>query len=197
MNLKKILLLGGVGLAATAVGIAIPQVLSGSKSDNSTSSSAEAAHGAKASQSGKPGSDKKPATDKSGDHGKPSSPGGDSGHSKGNTGGDITSGPGFVQFGRIVVNLNDPSLAKYLSLEITLQTDGLDVETVKAAVEMRLPILRTWLTSHLADKTVEDIRGKVGVNRLRREIQDQFNSLLFQDGQERVQDVLFEEFHVE
>ena len=66
-----------------------------------------------------------------------------------------------------------------------------------SGVESRIPILRTWLTSHLADKSMEDVRGKAGINRLRREIQDQFNALLFDDGHERVRDVLFEEFHVE
>jgi flagellar FliL protein len=68
---------------------------------------------------------------------------------------------------------------------------------VKSALESRKPILQTWLTSHLADKTLEEVRGKVGVNRLRREIQDNFNALLFTDGRERIQDILFEEFHVQ
>jgi flagellar basal body-associated protein FliL len=97
----------------------------------------------------------------------------------------------------MVSNLNEQTLTKYLSLELTLQTDAVHEDEVKAAIESRRPILTTWLTSHLADKTLDDIRGKVGVNRLRREIQDNFNSLLFSDGRERVQDVLFEEFHVQ
>jgi flagellar FliL protein len=95
------------------------------------------------------------------------------------------------------VNLNEPNLVKYLSLDIAIQTDGKFEDEVKEAVEARKPMLKTWLTSHLADKTMEDIRGKVGVNRLRREIQDNFNSLLFKDGHERVQDILFEEYHVQ
>jgi len=106
-------------------------------------------------------------------------------------------GPTFVPFGRTVVNLNDPTLTRYLSLEVTLQVDGADEEDVKTTLGSRKPILQTWLTSHLADKTLEEIRGKVGVNRLRREIQDNFNQLLFTDGKERIQDILFEEFHVQ
>ena len=88
-------------------------------------------------------------------------------------------------------------MTRYLSLEVTLQVDGADEEDVKTTLGSRKPILQTWLTSHLADKTLEEIRGKVGVNRLRREIQDNFNQLLFTDGKERIQDILFEEFHVQ
>ena len=110
---------------------------------------------------------------------------------------EVVEGPCFITFGRTVVNLNDPALTRYLSLEVTIQADGPDEEDVKTALESRKPILQTWLTSHLADKTLEDIRGKVGVNRLRREIQDNFNALLFTDGRERIQDILFEEFHVQ
>jgi flagellar basal body-associated protein FliL len=109
----------------------------------------------------------------------------------------VVEGPCFVPFGRMVVNLNDPTLTRYLSVEVTLQAEGRDEEEVKEALESRKPILQTWLTSHLADKTLEDIRGKVGINRLRREMQDNFNALLFTDGRERIQDILFEEFHVQ
>ena len=34
-----------------------------------------------------------------------------------------------------------------------------------------------------------------GINRARREIQDQFNTLLFPDGSEKIRDVLVEEFN--
>jgi flagellar basal body-associated protein FliL len=102
-----------------------------------------------------------------------------------------------LPFGRLVVNLNEPMLIKFLSVEVSIQTDAKYETEVKAALEARKPILNTWLTSHLADKSAEDIRGKVGLNRLRREIQDNFNSLLFKDGHERIQDIMFDEFHVQ
>lgn len=207
MNLKKIALLGGVGLASAAAGVAIPQVMSGGASHESTEpTKSETGHDNKSGH----GSEKvehakkevKPAA-KGSDHGKADSHGKtDShdagGHGKSEADGVVhTDGPSFVPFGRIVTNLNEPTLTKYLSMELTVQTDGANEEEVKHAIETRKPILSTWLTSHLADKTLEDIRGKVGVNRLRREIQDNFNSLLFTDGRERVLDVLFEEFHVQ
>ncbi|MEK6257823.1 MAG: flagellar basal body-associated FliL family protein [Planctomycetota bacterium] len=201
MNLKKIALLGGVGLASAAAGVAIPQMMSGGAAHEAAEpAKTEAGHDDKSGHgSEKAGHDKKEAKPaaKTDSHGKTNSHGA-SGHGKPEGGGAIHSdGPSFVPFGRIVTNLNEQTLTKYLSLEITLQTDAAHEVELNEAIETRKPILSTWLTSHLADKTLEDIRGKVGVNRLRREIQDNFNSLLFTDGHERVLDVLFEEFHVQ
>ena len=192
MNLKKITLLGGVGLASAAAGVAIPQMMQG-QSHNGTDAAKPAAAGGH-DASGHADKEKKPKAD---DHSGGGHGSGDS-HGKTAAGEKKTiDGPTFVSFGRTVVNLNDPTLTRYLSLEVTLQASGPDEDDVKAALEARKPILQTWLTSHLADKTLEDVRGKVGVNRLRREIQDNFNALLFTDGRERIQDILFEEFHVQ
>jgi flagellar basal body-associated protein FliL len=44
---------------------------------------------------------------------------------------------------------------------------------------------------------MEDLRGAAGQNRLRREIQDHFNTVLFEDGYDRIREVLFEEFNVQ
>lgn len=199
MNVKKMALLGGVGLASAAAGVAVPQMLSGGAAKVAVEPTAgDAAHGDAAAHD-KPAAPKKEAKKpaaKADDHAKKDDGHGAAGHGDAK-GGDAVphEGPYFVPFGRIVANINEPLLAKYLSLEITVQTDAENEAEVKAAIELRKPILMTWLAAHIADKTPEDIRGKVGVNRLRREIQDNFNSLLFTDGRERLQDILFEEFH--
>jgi flagellar basal body-associated protein FliL len=194
MNVTKILLLVGVGTASAVAGVAIPFTLSGGTKVTPADVAHEktdAAHDTKKADSH---AKKTPA--KADSHAKPDAHGKDAGAAKGDAPA-VHAGPSFVPFGRIVVNLNEPTLTKYLTLEITLQVDGKDTAAVTSAVEERMPVLRTWLTAHLADKSMDDVRGKVGVNRMRREIQDQFNALLFEDGRERVTDVLFEEFHVE
>jgi flagellar basal body-associated protein FliL len=45
--------------------------------------------------------------------------------------------------------------------------------------------------------SMEDIRGAAGQNRLRREIHDQFNLVMFPDTEGEIKDVLFEEFNVQ
>ncbi len=200
MNVKKMALLGGVGLASAAAGMAVPQMLSGGAANVAADPAAGEAAQGDAAAHGKPVATKKEAKKpaaKAGDHGKKDDGHGAAGHGDAKGGADIVpqDGPYFVPFGRIVANINEPLLAKYLSLEITVQTDAENEAEVKAAIELRKPILMTWLAAHLADKTTDDIRGKVGVNRLQREILDNFNSLLFTDGRERLQNILFEEFH--
>jgi flagellar FliL protein len=103
----------------------------------------------------------------------------------------------FVPFGDVTVNLNEGRLNRYLRLKLSLQVDKTQTEIVTAKVESKKLLLRSWLLSHLSDKDQNEIRGAAGQNMLRREIREQFNELLFDDGHDRVYDVLFEEFNVQ
>ena len=58
-------------------------------------------------------------------------------------------------------------------------------------------IMKNWLISYLSDRSLQEVSGAAGVNRLRREIQEKFNALLFPVGAEKIHDVLFEEFNVQ
>ena len=185
MDLKKIVVLGGVAVASAAVGIVLPRMMG---------PAAPATAKADVGHAPATGHEPEKAPEKKADDGH----GASADHGKAAP--KVIVPPDtakFVEFGRIVVNLNEPLLTKFLSLDISVQTQERFREDVTMSIEANKKILNTWLTSHLADKTIEDIRGKVGVNRLRREIQDNFNRLLFKDGRERVQDILFEEYHVQ
>lgn len=105
--------------------------------------------------------------------------------------------PAFIPFGEVVVNLDDGRLNRYLRLNLTLQVNAEHVEEVTTLIESRNVLLKNWLLSHLSDKDMDEIRGAVGQNRLRREIRDEFNTVLFPDGYDRIHDVLFVEFNVQ
>jgi flagellar basal body-associated protein FliL len=49
----------------------------------------------------------------------------------------------------------------------------------------------------LSDQSLQEVSGKAGVNRVRREIREQFNAMLWPDGSEYIQDILFDEFVVQ
>lgn len=204
MGLKKTILLVTVGMVSAGAGVAIPLVLNGGTHAvapdpaHPDAGHATESHDAKADDHGKKDDHAKPEA-KADDHAKKDDHAAAGDHGKDAHGKpiEIPKGPQFMQVGRLVVNLNEQTLTKYLTLDVVAQAEGKDAATVKSAIESRMPILRTWMTSHLADKSVDDLRGKVGINRLRREMQDQFNALLFDDGHERVTDILFEEFHIE
>jgi flagellar basal body-associated protein FliL len=64
-------------------------------------------------------------------------------------------------------------------------------------VEENKTFLKNWLIGYFQSKQVDEVRGTEGFNRVRREIQEQFNLILFPDGEEVIQEVLFEEFNVQ
>ena len=98
---------------------------------------------------------------------------------------------------QIVVNLNEGNLPRYLRIVVQLQVaSDFEAEFMEQLKEQRV-LLRSWLISRISDKSLEEVRGAAGQNRLRREIQDQFNSILFPDGYDRIYDVLFVEFAVQ
>ncbi len=108
-----------------------------------------------------------------------------------------SSRPAFIPFGESVVNLDEGRLTRYLRVNITLLVDEMDVQAITKDTEKKKPILKSWLLSYLSSKGMEDIRGEAGQNRVRREIHDYFNSVLFPDGEDKIQDVLFEEFNIQ
>ncbi|OYP35222.1 flagellar basal body-associated protein FliL [Rhodopirellula sp. MGV] len=104
---------------------------------------------------------------------------------------------GFVDFDEVVVNLNDTRYSRYLTCTFSLQVAASQKDAIQKLVDDNNVVLKNWLIAHLCDKKLEDVRGKLGHNLLRREIHDKFNELLFTDGIERIQDVLFKDFKVQ
>ncbi len=102
-----------------------------------------------------------------------------------------------VKDDQIVVNLNEGNLTRYLRVVVELQVPKEFEVEIKAKLKENRVLLRSWLISKISDKDLESVRGAAGQNRLRREIQDQFNSVLFPDGYDRIYDVLFYEFAVQ
>ena len=108
-----------------------------------------------------------------------------------------SSKPAFVSFGDVVVNLAEERLTRYLRVKIILVISEADQKEFVEALPNKKAILKHWLISYLSDRSIQEVTGAAGVNRLRREILDQFNALLYPDGAERIRDVLFEEFNVQ
>lgn len=108
--------------------------------------------------------------------------------------------PRFVPFGNVTVNLNEQRMNRYLRLKIMLQVivpPEMPDEELTLHVEGKKAMMTSWLIGYLADLQMEDIRGAAGQNRLRREMHDTFNAMLFPEQEGQVEDVLFEEFNVQ
>lgn len=107
------------------------------------------------------------------------------------------SGPALIAFGETAVPLADGRLTRYIRVKLMLVVDDAKEKDVTELLTKKKAFLKNWLIGYLSDRSLEDVRGAAGVNRLRREIRDQFNTLLFPDSPEQINDVLFEDFLIQ
>jgi flagellar basal body-associated protein FliL len=142
---------------------------------------ASSAHGAAASSPGSGGHGA------SGGHGTaPARPKSASGKSR----------PVAIPFGEAIVNLSDARATRYLRVKMLLAVDEPRASEVENLLATQKPFLKSWLIGFLADQTLKDVE-RSGVNRVRREVRDRFNEMLYPDGEERILDVLFDEYVVQ
>ena len=103
----------------------------------------------------------------------------------------------YIDLDPITGNLNEPRLARYVRAAVTL---AVHKDHAKEAIELvgkKKPELKNWLTVYLAGCSIEDVRGRENLNRLRREVQDSFNEQLWPDRKPVIDHVLFREFAVQ
>jgi flagellar basal body-associated protein FliL len=105
--------------------------------------------------------------------------------------------PAILPFGDVVVNLGEERLTRYLRCKIIMVIDGEQEKTITEHFNKQKAFLKSWLIGYLSDLSLTEVSRAIGVNRLRREIRDQFNAMLWPDGQELIQEVLFDEFVVQ
>jgi flagellar basal body-associated protein FliL len=102
----------------------------------------------------------------------------------------------FIDFDEIVAVLGKSKFSKYLKINISLQVAQSQRVEVEKKIAARTAVLKNRIIAHVAEISSEDIEGTFGHNQLRRELHGFFNEILFDDGIERVQDVLFRELQV-
>jgi flagellar basal body-associated protein FliL len=104
----------------------------------------------------------------------------------------------FVSFGDAVANLAEDRLTRYVKVKITLQVAPEQAVALQDLISgPKKAVLQNWLITYLSDKQLQDVKGANAMNRLRREILDGFNALLLEQGDYKVDRVLFEEFNVQ
>jgi flagellar basal body-associated protein FliL len=103
----------------------------------------------------------------------------------------------YIQFGDLTVNLADGRGHRYLRVKVVIVTDEASSKHLTEVIEQKKATLRNWLITHLSDKTLKDVQGRVAINRIRREMLDYFTGTLSADGKGHLRDVLFDEFVVQ
>jgi flagellar basal body-associated protein FliL len=107
------------------------------------------------------------------------------------------SRPSVVPFGDVVVNLDQERLTRYLRVKVLLVVEENDVKEVTDLLQKQKAFLKSWLIGYLSDQSLQDVGRNVGLNRIRREIRDEFNRMLCPDNTEKIYDILFDEFVVQ
>ena len=97
----------------------------------------------------------------------------------------------------IVVNLDGERMTRYLRIAFSMKIAKESEDEFRAKLAEKMPPLRDWLINHLSVYSLEEIRGAAGQNRIRREIRDQFNTIMFPKGGDRIFEILFFEFAVQ
>ena len=104
----------------------------------------------------------------------------------------------YYDFDPVVANLNEPSVARYVSLSITLQISSeLAEKDGKTLIDQKKPILTDWLTVYLAGLGIEDIRGDKNLKSIQSHILNAFNEKLFPDSKPKIKHILFKNVAVQ
>jgi flagellar basal body-associated protein FliL len=105
--------------------------------------------------------------------------------------------PVVVPFGDVVVNLGEERLTRYLRVKLLLVVEDAEEKEITELLVKQKAFMKSWLIGYLSDQSLAEVSRAAGVNRIRREVRDQFNAMLFPDGAEKIYEILFDEFVVQ
>jgi flagellar basal body-associated protein FliL len=104
----------------------------------------------------------------------------------------------YYELDPVVANLNEPSVARYVSASLTLQiSSSVDEKEYKSLIDEKKPILTDWLTVYLAGLGLEDTRGDDNLKIIQSQILDAFNDIIFTDSKPEIKQILFRAFAVQ
>lgn len=98
----------------------------------------------------------------------------------------------------VVANLDEPGVTRYVRATIAIEFSA-DMDPVRGQtyVEEKSSILIDWLNTYLAGLSLEQVRGTNNLERIKQEVRDHFNELLFPDTKPYVVRILLKEFAVQ
>jgi flagellar basal body-associated protein FliL len=104
----------------------------------------------------------------------------------------------FYELDAVMANLDEPGVTRFLRASITIQfTKDYDVAVGGPLVHEKKMILRDWLTTYFAGLGIEDVRGTMSLARIKNQIRDQFNEMLFPNSKPLVHAIILKEFAVQ
>ena len=109
-----------------------------------------------------------------------------------------SGGVWYYELDPVVANLNEPSVARYVSASLTLQiSSDADEKEYGAVLDEKKPILTDWLTVYLAGLSLEETRGDNNLKTIQSQILEAFNEIMFKDSKPQIKQILFRAFAVQ
>ncbi len=102
-----------------------------------------------------------------------------------------------IAFDDVVVNIGEEKLNRFLRVKLMIAVEESDLHEVTEVITKQKAFLKSWLICHLADQSPHDVTRRASVNRIRREICDHFNVMLYPDSEGKIVDILFDMFVVQ
>lgn len=104
----------------------------------------------------------------------------------------------YYELKPVIANLDEPGITRYLRVTITLELNS-EMNQAKGAVffDEKTLIMRDWLTTYVAGLSLERIRGTRNLSRIKKEIRDHFNELLFPETKPFIHAIFLKEFAVQ
>jgi flagellar basal body-associated protein FliL len=98
----------------------------------------------------------------------------------------------------VIANLDEPGVTRYARVAVTLELSGeMDSKNGTVFLEEKKAVLRDWLTTYIAGLSLERVRGTSNLARIKKEIRDQFNELVFPETKPFIVNILFKEFAIQ
>lgn len=102
----------------------------------------------------------------------------------------------YIDFEPVTVTLNTPEKDRFIRGTMTLAVRKKHASDVTEMVEKKKPVLNDRLITYLSNLTLDDVGEAKNLNKIRREILEAFNHLLWPDDKPRIDHLLFKEFAV-
>ena len=102
-----------------------------------------------------------------------------------------------IDLERITVNANEPRLQRFIhaTIAVTVRKEAFD--HVSGVLTERRDEIKDWLITYLSGCSLEEVRGPRNLNRIRREMQDSLNDMLWPNRDPLIESVLLREFQVQ
>ena len=102
----------------------------------------------------------------------------------------------YIDFESVTVTLNTPQKDRFIRTGITLAVRKKNEQALNEMLKKKKPVLNDKLITYMSSLTLDDVGDAKNLNKIRREILEAFNGILWPDEEPLIHHLLFKEFAV-